>query len=68
MVKRVVTEYFDDLDGSSIAGRQPITFGLEGRAFEIDLSDANREKLHLILAPYVKAARLVRGAKRRAGK
>ncbi|GJF04985.1 hypothetical protein PSD17_39380 [Pseudonocardia sp. D17] len=48
----------DDLDGSPNASAT--TFGLDGRAYDIDLSPANRAKLDGILAPFIAAARRAR--------
>ena len=48
-------EFVDDLDGSDAAGT--VSFGLDGRAYEIDLSDDNAGKLRDALAPFVAAAR-----------
>lgn len=37
-------------------------FALDGRLFEIDLSEKNAAQLRQILAPYIRAGRPVRGA------
>lgn len=61
------TILIDDLDGSSRAEAdvQPVTFGLDGQAYEIDLSAENRAQLAQILAPYMTAGRkLMPGVKR----
>ena len=44
----------DDLDGS--AGASPVTFGLEGRTYTIDLGAASLARLRDALAPFVAAA------------
>jgi hypothetical protein len=57
----------DDLDGG--AADESVTFGLDGRLFEIDLSDKHASELRNLLAPYVDAARRASGsgsARRRA--
>lgn len=60
MAKQVITttEYIDDLDGSAAAGT--VTFGFEGRNYEIDLSKANARALEKTMALYVGHARKVR--------
>ena len=55
--------YVDDLDGSDASG--PVEFGIDGKQFEIDLSDENASKLRDVLAPFVAAARRVSGGTRR---
>jgi hypothetical protein len=52
----------DDLDGSEAS--ESVSFGLDGRSYEIDLSGANTARLREILAPYVEAARRGTGARR----
>lgn len=61
MAQKVTTRYVDDLDGSEADG--PVTFGLDGRDYEIDLSEINATQLRDSLAPYVEAARKVKGGK-----
>ncbi|WP_224387805.1 Lsr2 family protein [Pseudonocardia sp. ICBG1293] len=53
----------DDLTGD--AADETIEFGLDGRNYEIDLSDGNARKLRDVLADYVAAARRAGGAARR---
>jgi Lsr2 len=53
----------DDLDGGS--ADESVEFALDGRAYEIDLSTTNGERLRAALAPYVSAARRAGGAARR---
>jgi GNAT superfamily N-acetyltransferase len=45
----------DDIDRSE--GAETVSFGLDGRAYEIDLAPRNKAKLEKALAPYVAAAR-----------
>jgi hypothetical protein len=64
MSRRVSLIITDDLDGSENA--QTVSFGLDGVAYEIDLSDENRAKLEQALAPFIEAGRRVpRGDRRR---
>ncbi|NUS73062.1 MAG: Lsr2 family protein [Corynebacteriales bacterium] len=44
----------DDLDGG--AADETVSFGIDGRSFEIDLSAKNAQKLRDALAPYIKVA------------
>ncbi|GAA2510982.1 Lsr2 family protein [Streptomyces gobitricini] len=55
MAQRVVVTLFDDLDGGEAA--ETVTFGLDGRTYEIDLNPANAKKLRKTLAPYMAAGR-----------
>jgi hypothetical protein len=51
VAKETVVKLIDDLDGST--ADETVKFGLDGVAYEIDLSDKNAHKLREILAPYV---------------
>ncbi|ANY07059.1 histone-like nucleoid-structuring protein Lsr2 [Pseudonocardia sp. HH130630-07] len=57
----------DDLSGD--AADETIEFGLDGRNYEIDLSNDNAKQLRDVLADYVAAARRAAGpaARRRGG-
>ena len=55
MAQRVVVTLSDDIDGGEAA--ETITFGLDGKSYEIDLNPANAKKLRKALAPYVEAGR-----------
>ena len=55
MAQSVVVKYVDDIDGSEAEGE--VSFGLDGRQYTIDLSEANAAKLRDSLAPFVAAAR-----------
>ncbi|WP_428838670.1 histone-like nucleoid-structuring protein Lsr2 [Microbacterium testaceum] len=61
MAIKHITHLVDDLDGSVLEegeGKQ-ITFSVEGRAYEIDLSNRNADKFYNAIAPFVDAARSV---------
>jgi Lsr2 len=45
----------DDLDGSADA--EPVSFGIDGTNYEVDLSAKNRAKLEKALAPFIEAGR-----------
>lgn len=55
MAQRVVVTLSDDIDGG--AAEETVTFGLDGKSYEIDLTSANASKLRDALAPYVEAGR-----------
>jgi hypothetical protein len=55
MAQQVNVKFVDDLDGSDAAGT--VSFGLDGRAYEIDLSDDNAARLRDSLASFIAAAR-----------
>src|SRR5438128_1765692 len=57
MAQRVV--YLDDLDQSE--GAETILFALEGKEYEIDLSEKNAERLRAALKEFIEAARPVDG-------
>ncbi|MDQ1121535.1 histone-like nucleoid-structuring protein Lsr2 [Microbacterium trichothecenolyticum] len=59
MAKKQITQLIDDLDGSIIDDGTTVHFSLEGRAYEIDLSGRNAQKLRDAFAPYVSAGRSV---------
>jgi hypothetical protein len=52
----------DDLDGSEAT--DTVTFSLDARSYEIDLSDENAAKLRDTLAQYIAAARRETGTRR----
>src|SRR5690349_11119183 len=68
MAQQTIVRFIDDLDGSDAVGT--VSFSLENRAYEIDLSDANTDKLHDALAPFIEHGRQVggRGAGRGRGR
>ncbi|MFF8960438.1 Lsr2 family protein [Streptomyces sp. NPDC014894] len=55
MAQRVVVTLFDDIDGGEAA--ETVSFGLDGKSYEIDLNPANAKKLRKALAPYLAAGR-----------
>ncbi|MEN2738923.1 Lsr2 family protein [Microbacterium sp. X-17] len=57
MAQKTITQFFDDLDGTPLEDVATITFSLERKSYEIDLSDANKVKLEEALAPFIKVAR-----------
>ncbi|MBL1094103.1 MULTISPECIES: Lsr2 family protein [Streptomyces] len=59
MAQKVQVLLVDDLDGGE--AHETVTFALDGKAYEIDLSDSNAEKLRESLADFVKAGRRTGG-------
>ena len=57
MVREVIEQLVDDLDGSEAT--QSISFGLDGVRFEIDLNEQHAGELRAALDAYVRAARRV---------
>ena len=51
MARETIVKLIDDLDGTTAA--ETVKFGLDGVAYEIDLSAKNAEKLRSVLAQYV---------------
>jgi hypothetical protein len=60
MAQKVQVLLLDDLTGGD--ADETITFALDGKSYEIDLSDKNAAKLRKFLEPYTKAGRRVKGA------
>ena len=66
MAQKVHITLEDDLDGGDAT--ETVTFGLDGRTYEIDLNDKNAAALRDALARYVGAARRAGGRSRRGAK
>ncbi|MBM7771456.1 hypothetical protein JOD54_001660 [Actinokineospora baliensis] len=66
MAQRVTVSLVDDLDGSE--AEETVEFGLDGAAYQIDLSTDNAEKLRDILGDFVERARRSGGRKRPPGR
>ncbi len=62
MAQKVTVTLVDDLDGSE--AEETVEFGLDGAAYQIDLSEENAERLRDALAEYVEHARRSGGRKR----
>lgn len=61
MAKKHITQLIDDLDGTVLDDGATVYFSLDGKAYEIDLSDANAQTLRDVLTPYIKAGRPIAG-------
>jgi Lsr2 len=57
MAQKVLVQLVDDLDGTSSQDVSTVLFGLDGVSYEIDLSDANAERLRDGLQEFVDSAR-----------
>ena len=66
MAQQVNVKFVDDLDGSDAAGT--VSFAIDGRAYEIDLSEDNAARLRNSLASFVAAARKSGGTGAAAGR
>ena len=62
MAQKVTVTLVDDLDGTE--AEETVEFGLDGAAYQIDLSEENAERLRDALAEYVDHARRSGGRKR----
>jgi hypothetical protein len=63
MAQRVQIMLEDDIDGGEAT--ETVLFGLDGIAYEIDLSDKNATKLRDALAKYIGAGRRTGGGRSR---
>jgi hypothetical protein len=61
MASRTIVELTDDLDGGKAA--ETVSFGLDGRTYEIDLSVRNAKALRAAVDQYIVAARRAPGAR-----
>jgi len=62
VAQRVHIVLEDDIDGGT--AEETVRFGLDGAAYEVDLSAANAAKLRAALAPYVGVGRRSSGGGR----
>jgi hypothetical protein len=58
MAQQTTVKWVDDLDGSEAV--ETVSFSLGKKAFEIDLSDENVDKINEALAPFIDAGREVK--------
>jgi nucleoid-associated protein Lsr2 len=64
MAQKVLVENLDDIDGTE-AEHVGVEFSLDGVIYNIDLSDANKQALEEVLAPYIDAGRRTGGRLKR---
>jgi hypothetical protein len=63
MATKTIVSFHDDL--TDAPADTTVSFGLDGRDYEIDLTDTNAEELRKAFGKYVEAARKVGGVRRR---
>ncbi|MEU9762842.1 Lsr2 family protein [Streptomyces sp. NPDC047985] len=59
MAQKVQVLLVDDLDGGE--ADETVTFALDGKTYEIDLTTSNADKLRSLLEPYTKSGRRTGG-------
>lgn len=61
MAQRIITTLIDDLDGTDIPRGlgETVRFGIDGRNYEVDLTDDNAQALREALQPYTEAGRRI---------
>jgi hypothetical protein len=59
MARKVQVLLEDDIDGTP--GAETVLFSLDGKSYEIDLSEKNADKLREAFAPWIGAGRKVSG-------
>lgn len=64
MAKRAITIYIDDLDGTESENGETVSFALDGVAYEVDLCEANADRLRKALAPFTAIGRTTRPARK----
>lgn len=65
MAQRVTVQLVDDLDGTAAEDISTVSFALDGVSYEIDLTEANAEKLRSGLEEFVNSARRIGGRVKR---
>lgn len=67
MAKRLVPQYFDDLDGTQLAEHEvrEIRFSFDGNDYLLELSHENADKFTAALEPYIAVAAKESGRGRR---
>lgn len=68
MAQQVLVQLVDDLDGTTSSDVSTVLFSLDGVTYEIDLTEANAERLRGSLTQYVDSARRVGGRIKRGAK
>lgn len=64
MAKKHITQTIDDLDGSVVEDAETVLFSIDGRAYEIDLSEDNARKLRDAFSPFMSAGRPLKSSDR----
>jgi hypothetical protein len=63
MAQRTLVELIDDIDGSKAT--ETVSFALDGKNYEVDLSGGNATKLRKSLEIYIKVSRKVTSGSKR---
>lgn len=63
MARKIITTLVDDIDGTEAA--ETVTFAIDGKQFEIDLSTDNAAKIRGEFEAWAKSARRIGAATRR---
>lgn len=65
MARKIIQNYIDDIDGTFYEPDEgeTVSFGLDGRTYEIDLSAKNAQGLRDTLAVYVNSGRHVKATR-----
>jgi hypothetical protein len=68
VAQKTIVRLVDDLDDTEIqnGGGQTVSFGLDGRGYEIDLTNEHADELRELFSRYVSAGRKVGGGTARA--
>ncbi|MBV9058320.1 MAG: Lsr2 family protein [Pseudonocardiales bacterium] len=66
MAQKTIVTLVDDLTGEVAENISTVEFALDGRTYELDLTEENSAKLHDVLSLYVNAARKLGGRRRSA--
>ncbi|GAB2524145.1 Lsr2 family protein [Microbacterium petrolearium] len=63
MARKIVHQLVDDIDGTVLepGEGETVLFALDGKSYEIDLTEANAATLRDALAPYISAGRRAGG-------
>ena len=61
MAQKVITEFIDDIDGSS--AERTFTFAVDGTNYEIDLSAENIAEFESAIGGFIESARKVKGSR-----
>lgn len=64
MAQKTIVTLVDDLTGEAAENISTVEFALDGRMYELDLTEENSAKLHDALSQYVNAARKLGGLRR----
>jgi len=62
--RKTIVTLVDDLTGEAAEDISTVEFGVDGIAYELDLTDDNSAKLRDALAPYASAGRKISGRRR----